>query len=1111
MKLLDYNGILSKRYALVAVFSILALLAFASSAMAGCCFLNNYQISISKPSAQECSDAGGIAFFDADCSKPALTAYTQPLCCVINVSNTFKCYYGSLAYFNYTRYSNELMQYDYVCRPGDYGEDGYNGCISDPMGGCPSPAPTPKCSPLGCLNYLSSSLYCTYSGAIISNCSYCLENDCGGLVCNQETGQCENLGTGCSATGYSCCASCADENKQNSTFNYDSSNPSSDRCPSNAPKCCESCAAQTYCCEYNWQCQQSNIVLPNTCNEGKTECSSACAKPQCVPGQKINGGLNTYPACWCDGQERDTATDSKYCCSFGVSDAACGTAALSVYGTIKDADTNSPVEGAIVIVDGAGVGSEKTGSNGNYQIRGLPAGEYTFVAYSADYYISSAPNRQITSSPLEINFTIRRKVSPDCSAAGPSAITGFNATHAVQGRVDVRLFWDQKCQLLISAYYLRRNDWASAKIISPSRGEYIDKDGLNWNTTYTYKIWAVYKSGASSVNSTLSFRTGSALCEGVYVGDEFCAEIVNGKMQKNTINANFRRTCNSLNQVVDSQPALYIDETIDGYEYNNCSRYGTRPIMPENRICALSNSLLPGRVLSKCILSKVCESSGNPFGLFYSENSCSQDFCFYDFSRTTVNSCNSCRADLTCSDFSSADSCEKNSCGINCTWEYTNPELERGICYSPTGNASSCDECNSIFSGCTEQDCAKLGSCMMKDGICSECSSSHMFCINYTSQEGCENNPSPNAFEKCDNGQLLPLGSTNDACRMLRCVWNGTGCMKDGNYDGINDCTGTTAYIADCTVDNTPAVISVTGFKDSPQGVVVNISASEGISKFAYCLDSQNACCPDISESFQPVQTTYGFVIPKDSLSHAGTHYLRYYSVDKYHNQETIRSYPIEVISGELGASLYYYFADVSSNKYNLTVLVDIDDLRTANCSYAIDKDAGSKVVKNTFVVPAYHFEADFANLNYSNYLFYLNCTSGDLSYDNYYHLTKISSSKFNISVVTSYSKDGLPIVTNGSYNVLMNFSEGVSISSLSYGLLDGSYSKEIEHSDVNGRNWNFTMEIPSNEAAVSGINKPAMIAVTANTGSGVLTENDANSPYFLIDTKAPEVIITIT
>ncbi|PIN72349.1 hypothetical protein COV21_02460, partial [Candidatus Woesearchaeota archaeon CG10_big_fil_rev_8_21_14_0_10_45_5] len=332
MKLLDYNGILSKRYALVAVFSILALLAFASSAMAGCCFLNNYQISISKPSAQECSDAGGIAFFDADCSKPALTAYTQPLCCVINVSNTFKCYYGSLAYFNYTRYSNELMQYDYVCRPGDYGEDGYNGCISDPMGGCPSPAPTPKCSPLGCLNYLSSSLYCTYSGAIISNCSYCLENDCGGLVCNQETGQCENLGTGCSATGYSCCASCADENKQNSTFNYDSSNPSSDRCPSNAPKCCESCAVQNYCCKYSWQC---SYALPSIDTCAGTNCGSACAEPQCVLGERINSESNiNNPVCWCGGEEKNTTSDSGYCCYSGYSQVACSELQPSFYGNV---------------------------------------------------------------------------------------------------------------------------------------------------------------------------------------------------------------------------------------------------------------------------------------------------------------------------------------------------------------------------------------------------------------------------------------------------------------------------------------------------------------------------------------------------------------------------------------------------------------------------------------------------------------------------------------------------------------------------------------------------------------------------------------------------------
>ncbi|MCX6711283.1 MAG: hypothetical protein NTZ02_04325, partial [Candidatus Woesearchaeota archaeon] len=201
------------------------------------------------------------------------------------------------------------------------------------------------------------------------------------------------------------------------------------------------------------------------------------------------------------------------------------------------------------------------------------------------------------------------------------------------------------------------------------------------------------------------------------------------------------------------------------------------------------------------------------------------------------------------------------------------------------------------------------------------------------------------------------------------------------------------------------------------------------------------------------------------------------------------------------------------ANKYNLSVLVDIDDLRTANCNYTIDQDAGSKMAMSTFGQPGSHFETDFANLNYSNYLFYLNCTSGDLSYDNYYHLTKTSSLKFNISIVTPYSKGEIPAVTKGTYSVLMNFSESVSISSLGYALVGGGYSKNITITNSqDGRNWNFTMEIPNNEAAVSGIEASTKIFVTAITGSGEnLTENDANSPYFIIDTKAPEVNIIIS
>jgi hypothetical protein len=1103
MKLLDYNGILSKRYALIAVFSILALLAFASSARAGCCFLNNYQINVTAPSIQDCIDAGGSDFFDADCSSPELGFYTEKMCCVINVSGTPQCYYGSIPYVDFIISDKHLTSYDVACSPGNYGSDGFDGCIFDTDGGCPTPGPVPNCTlyGVGCLNYNHSSLFCTESGSIVSNCSFCLNGNCGGLVCNEQTGICENRAkNACEEAGFQCCDACEDENGHHSTFDYSSTEPNN--CPQNLPKCCESCAPQSVdCCKYSWQC---SYALPSIDTCAGTNCGSACLKPQCALEQPIKSSSNSYPACWCKEEERNTSSDNGYCCLFGWYGAPCSTASLSVYGKITDAGTKAPVAGALVIIQEEGTASEKTGSDGKYQISGLAPDEYTLVAYALNYYLASQIV-EVGSSPVEVNFTIQNRTSPGCNTSGPSAITGFNATHAMQGRADIKISWDQKCQPMISAYYLQRNGWTSPKMISPSLGEYIDSDGLQWNTTYTYKIWAVYKLGQSSPVSTTSFKTGNALCEGVYIGDEFCAQMIGGRMQKNTADANLRRTCNSLNQVVDSAPALYINESIDGYYQSNCSKYS------ENRKCMLSNLLFPNRVLSRCALSNVCQESGNPFGLFYSKESCSQDACFYDFSRTTVDSCNSCKADLTCSEFKSADACEKNSCGINCTWEYTNAELGKGICYSQLGNVSSCDECNSMFVDCTEEECSRLGICMLKDGICSSCSNA-MICKNYTSQDSCERNYFSSAvFESCINGQLSVKGSTDDACNMLRCAWNGTHCVKDGNYDGSNDCASCidTSANALCNADNTAPITSVTGFGYSPSGgAYFNFSVSEPVSNFAYCLSKGNdICCPDLSEHEGGVISFNLRII--GGIGESGIYYLRYYSVDQYNNQETIRSFPILISGRELGASLLSYFTD--ANKYNLTVLVDIDDLRTANCSFTIDGDASSKVVKNTFVAPASHFEVDFANLDHSKYLFSLNCTSGDLAYNNYYVLIKPSSSKFNISIVTPYSKDGLPAVTRGTYNVIMNFSESVSISSLKYILADESYSKDIPHLDGNGKNWNFTMEIPSDEAAISGINKPAMIAVTANTGSEVLTENDANSPYFIIDTKAPEVNITIT
>ncbi|MCX6711158.1 MAG: carboxypeptidase-like regulatory domain-containing protein, partial [Candidatus Woesearchaeota archaeon] len=888
MKLLNYNGILSKRYALVAVFSILALLAFASSAMAGCCFLNDYK-TYETMSFQDCSNSVGIDFFPGvDCSSSALEYYTKPLCCVINVSGAPQCYYGSMAYATFN--AKGLSYNNIVCNESDS-----SSCIVDENGGCPTPAPIQECSPKGCLP--SSSLFCTESGSIISNCALC--GNCGGLVCNQD-GICQNLGAGCTATEYVCCAQCADDNKQNITFNYDSNHPTnSDNCPSDAQKCCQSCPSQANCCEYSWQCSDALSSI-DTC--AGTNCGSACAEPQCVLGQKINSGLNTNPACWCDGIEKNTA-DEEYCCLFGPSNIPCEEAALSVYGKITDADTNANLSDALVIVDGEGVASSKTGADGKYQINGLSTGGYNLVAYAPNYYITSK-TVSVGSSPVEVNFKLQSSTSAQCSPSSPTAVTGFNATHAMQGKVNVKLYWDQKCQQMISAYYLKRNDSTSLKLISPSQGEYIDSYGLKWNTSYKYTIWAVYKSGTSSPNSTIVFRTGSALCEGVYAGDEFCAEIVNGKMKKNTLNATLRRTCDNQNQLSDKVKIISTSD-VDGYETDNCTQYYTQ--VQQVRTCALTRSA-NGEVLSRCILSGVCENSGNPFGLFYSQESCSPDTCFYDFSRTTVDSCNSCMADLACSEFISADACKNNACGLNCTWKYTNPELSKGICYSQTGNESSCDSCNSIFSGCTEEDCSRLGSCMMKNGICSSCTAGGITsCANYTTQYACDGKSSSKAdFEYCKEGQLLSNASTNDACNMLRCAWNGTTCVKDGNYDGKDDCSSLGPLTkSECMNDNVVPVTSVTEFKYSPseKAVYFNLSANKPVSSFTYCISKDNTCCPYLSQN---EHNTSLFNLRIDlqtaGIRESGLYYLRYYSTDRFNNQETIRTYQIQIVGQDLSA-----------------------------------------------------------------------------------------------------------------------------------------------------------------------------------------------------------------
>jgi hypothetical protein len=1111
MNLLAHKQVLSKKRIFMFAFSIIALFAFSASVMAGCCFLNGYEISVQEPTAQACDDISGSYFFEEDCGSPTLSYYVDKQCCLINLSNKNYCYYSSIANAYKIAAGEYSVGTDKVsCFNGTFGSDGTNGCIQDTQGGCPSPEPVPNCAPQGCIQAGSSPLFCTAQGSIVSDCAYCLDNNCGGLSCNAETGVCENTEPrGCSALGgtYSCCAECDPAYSSNSSFDYSSAN--ADSC-SNNQKCCEKCASQIYCCKYSAQCNAYDVANNPNCQGTETGCTVACEQWKCNLQAAINSNSN-YPVpsvCWCGGIERNTATDTGYCCASDpngqYSESPCGTAlAFSISGTVFDADTKQPITNAVIIVNDEGMASSKTSSDGRYALAFSVDKKYTLTAYAPNYYFATK-TADVSSIPLEIDFSLQNRVSSNCTPEKPSAITGFNATHDSQGRIDIRLFWDQKCQNLISAYYIKRND-SVQKVIPSSLGHYIDNENLRWNTSYKYEIWAVYKTGGSSPRAAIVFRTGNALCEGVYAYDEFCGKIVSGKIQKNAENSNLRLTCTALNSVITS---VYINGSQNGYYRQNCSEYSTA------RFCALSRQSSSDRVLSRCILSNSCEGSGNPFGLFYTENSCSaitDASCFFDFSRTTVDSCNSCRADLRCSEFASQNACAENTCGLNCTWQYTNSELEKGICYSEGQSGTGyCDECNSIFMGCDDSACGKLGRCMLTDGLCSSCPA-NMICANYTSQEACSGHSSQEKFELCIEGQRI-FKSNNDACKMLKCFWTGTQCVKDGNYDSTDDCSGFSDpdAISDCVNDNSAPITSISGFGYSPlEGAYFNFSMSKPVVKISYCLDRTDTCCPDAE---QPIdnKNTFGIRI-REGISDSGMYYLRFSSVDKFGNQEGIKSVPVIVSGSKLSATIKSYFTDAS--RYNLTVIVQVDDGMTATCTFDISGDAKSKVARSNFGRENSSFEVYFAGLDYANYLFFLNCTKDGAEYTIYQPMIKESSSKFKITVVSPYARLGLPAVGRGSYNVIMNFSEPVTITYLNYELLDGSFSNGISQTEksTDMKNWNFTMEIPEDPGILSEITKNAKISVSARTDSDKsLNESEAYSPYFIIDTRAPEIVIRI-
>ena len=774
-----------------------------------------------------------------------------------------------------------------------------------------------------------------------------------------------------------------------------------------------------------------------------------------------------------------------------------------INGYVKDESSNQVPYVRVVAYSSQNTFSVLSNKDGFYNITDLPADSYKLNAFKLTYNPASAAVDLNPGEVQVVNFTLTKGAQAACNIDN----VVFSAA-PVKGKPYVYLSWfiPPSCDN-IQVYKVKRSDWKSPELFESDINHFVDKT-TQWETQYNYSFSILFSDGSVSNVLTAKITTGNHLCDNIYSGYEFCFDGTN----KNTDSAVLRRSCDNNNQITDKAPFVSNKNTQGGFNPSNCSTV--------DAVCVL----LPDLHKTICGTPNYCASLGNPLGLFYDENVCLApgNPCYYDSSSTIIDKCNDC-GHTTCSDFKSEDACQNNNCGLNCIWNYTNKELNKGICYSQYKKVQgNCNACNDLFMDCSAQDCSLLGNCVMSSSGCEACSD-NIVCENYTTKETCEGSSWLN-----DNNNCLPAKST-DSCGLGVCRWINNKCVKDADGNGVPDCTGSVTHnvcihdtkpleleslTPDLIVNNENPILSF-GVKDSNK-YVFNAS---------YCIDSSDSCCPSESANISLDEKGFNINILNDpvmSQASNGIYYLRYYAVDQYHTLsklETVKFYfvksPLYILNYKL------WFVNDSSGLYNLSAFVKLSE--EANCSYTVMPAIASEPTADNSGRFASWLFVSFPKVNPTSYVMRLNCTSksGDkLSTD--LRIKGIGKGYINLTLNTPFKdpNTGVPILTWGSYKVTAVSTKGVNVNQINLTILNGNnqvvLSKPlnklscVDTTSYTVCKYNFTLDKKEDKSIANLRGILGWFVVDADFDGNKVQSKDINNLNFAVYMRAPRVTIII-
>lgn len=432
--------------------------------------------------------------------------------------------------------------------------------------------------------------------------------------------------------------------------------------------------------------------------------------------------------------------------------------------------------------------------------------------------------------------------------ANPSYVPRLEQLQAdpVKGKREMQLDWSDECTQNALFYEVFRCEGEGctsfSKIGTATTPTFRDaSDQLLFGEEYRYQVRAHYDPQPAKPTVETSAPLGDLECSGRFTNEAFCVQLSTYLNQQEYLVSNFPTKFSTGSFMED------VNREFSG-TINNAYRCGVTNGLSQINACSADQVCIVRDNTAQCVERTDCKlqgSSDNLFGLFFNEQTCEgpnndPNYCFYDRSKTTVNTCYACDPSMSCYDYKSEGACGRDNCGLgSCQWKTISDELGTGVCISSaeencrwcgqpgTQGVESGQAHNALFEACSPQTSTLLSTdefqCAYTGVAAKTCDA--VTCLDVPPS----NCPSTPVQLDPDSNAVIDRGGQcgTNLCR----AFNGA-CLKDADGDSQPDCEDEACEQDIFKPDTTVTPIISNGLLDSLSIEIMDQTHSNGASSF---------------------------------------------------------------------------------------------------------------------------------------------------------------------------------------------------------------------------------------------------------------------------------------